>query len=134
MQTRGASIGRGAVTANGNHTFVRSAIARRLTDQMKRIVFLALALPMILGYPAKAQLPVKKVLTLEVAKKIAAEVEAKKRGATVVIVVVDDGGRCSSGSTIHRSPVWRSGSAKLGRPRFSAAQARCLKIRSVMVV
>jgi glc operon protein GlcG len=61
---------------------------------MKRIVFLALALPMIFGYPAKAQLPVKKVLTLEVAKKIAAaaEAEAKKRGATVVIVVVDDGG------------------------------------------
>ena len=61
---------------------------------MKRIVFLALALTMILGYPAKAQLPVKKVLTLEVVKKIAAaaEAEAKKRGATVVIVVVDDGG------------------------------------------
>ncbi len=88
-------------------TFVRSAIARRLTDQMKRIVFLALALPMVLGYTAKAQLPVKKVLTLEVAKKIAAaaltlevakkiaaaaEAEAKKRGSTVVIVVVDDGG------------------------------------------
>jgi glc operon protein GlcG len=74
--------------------FVRTAIARRLTDQMKRIVFLALALPMIFGYPAKAQLPAKKVLTLEVAKKIAAaaEAEAKKRGATVVIVVVDDGG------------------------------------------
>ena len=84
-----------SVTANGNHTIVRSAIAQRLTDQMKRIVLLALALPMILGgYPAKAQLPVKKVLTLEVVKKIAAaaEAEAKKRGATVVIVVVDDGG------------------------------------------
>lgn len=41
-----------------------------------------------------AQLPVKKVLTLSVAKKIAeaAEAEAKKRGSTVVIVVVDDGG------------------------------------------
>ena len=41
-----------------------------------------------------AQLPVKNVLTLEAAKKIAAaaEAEAKKRGATVVIVVVDDGG------------------------------------------
>ena len=42
----------------------------------------------------KGDLPTKKVLTLEVAKKIAAasETEAKKRGATVVIVVVDDGG------------------------------------------
>src|SRR5207245_5018464 len=46
------------------------------------------------GHPVKAQLPVKKVLTLEVAKKIAARprAEAKKRGATVVIVVVDEGG------------------------------------------
>jgi glc operon protein GlcG len=41
-----------------------------------------------------AQLPVKKVLTLSVAKKIAeaAEADAKKRGSTVVIAVVDDGG------------------------------------------
>jgi glc operon protein GlcG len=41
-----------------------------------------------------AQLPVKRVLTLGAAKKIAAaaEAEAKKRGATVVIAVVDDGG------------------------------------------
>ena len=43
---------------------------------------------------ANAQLPVKKVLTLDVAKRLvaAAEAEAKKRGATVVIAVVDDGG------------------------------------------
>lgn len=42
----------------------------------------------------RAQLPVKEVLTLDAAKKIAAaaEAEAKKRGATVVIAVVDDGG------------------------------------------
>ncbi len=61
---------------------------------MKRILFLALTLPLLLAHPAKAQLPVKKVLTLEVATKIAAaaQAEAKKRGATVVIVVVDDGG------------------------------------------
>ena len=41
-----------------------------------------------------ADLPTKKVLTLSVAKKIAeaAEAEANKRGATVVIAVVDDGG------------------------------------------
>ncbi|NUO79781.1 heme-binding protein [candidate division KSB1 bacterium] len=39
-------------------------------------------------------MPVKKVLTLSVAKRIAeaAEAEAKKRGSTVVIAVVDDGG------------------------------------------
>jgi glc operon protein GlcG len=42
----------------------------------------------------RAQLPTKEVLTLEAAKKIAAaaEAEAKKRGATVVIAVVDDAG------------------------------------------
>ena len=42
----------------------------------------------------RAELPVKKVLTLDAAKKIAAaaEAEAMKRGSTVVIVVVDDGG------------------------------------------
>src|ERR1044071_4479428 len=41
-----------------------------------------------------AQLPTKQVLTLDTAKRIAAaaEAEAKKRGATVVIAVVDDGG------------------------------------------
>ena len=41
-----------------------------------------------------AELPVKKVLTLKAAKAIAsaAETEANKRGATVVIAVVDDGG------------------------------------------
>ena len=72
---------------------VRSAIAQRLTINMKRILFLVLALPLLLAYPARAQLPVKKVLTLEVATKIAAAAEAEaKRAATVVIVVVDDGG------------------------------------------
>src|SRR6516164_1214124 len=59
---------------------------------MKKIaafLFAVLLVPLI-----RADLPVKKVLTLEVAKKItaASEAEAKKRGSTVVIVVVDDGG------------------------------------------
>jgi glc operon protein GlcG len=42
----------------------------------------------------RAQLPTKEVLTLDAAKKIAAaaEAEARKRGATVVIAVVDDAG------------------------------------------
>ena len=42
----------------------------------------------------RAELPSKPVLTLEVAKRVgaAAEAEAVRRGATVVIVVVDDGG------------------------------------------
>jgi glc operon protein GlcG len=43
---------------------------------------------------AWAELPSKKILTLNAAKQIAAaaEVEASKRGSTVVICVVDDGG------------------------------------------
>jgi len=51
---------------------------------------LALATPAV---PADA-LPTKEVLTLRVAKTIAeaAEAEAQRRGATVVIVVVDDAG------------------------------------------
>lgn len=42
----------------------------------------------------RAELPLKRVLTLDAAKRVAyaAETEATKRGATVVIVVVDDGG------------------------------------------
>lgn len=46
------------------------------------------------AWTAWAGLPDKKVLTLGAAKRIAevAEMEAKKRGATVVIAVVDDGG------------------------------------------
>ena len=62
---------------------------------MKRIQILTVALLLSMtAIAAKAQLPVKQVLTLDVAKKIAAaaEAEAKKRGATVVIAVVDDGG------------------------------------------
>jgi uncharacterized protein GlcG (DUF336 family) len=60
---------------------------------MRRIILLTAAF-CLLGPTIRADLPVKKVLTLEAAKKIAAaaEGEAKKRGSTVVIVVVDDGG------------------------------------------
>lgn len=60
---------------------------------MKTMQKLTMAL-LLAATSLHAQLPVKKVLTLSVAKKIAeaAEAEAKKRGSTVVIVVVDDGG------------------------------------------
>jgi glc operon protein GlcG len=62
--------------------------------QMRRIPLLTIAFSLLLTVTAKPELPVKKILTLDAAKKIAAvaEAEAKKRGATVVIVVVDDGG------------------------------------------
>jgi len=54
------------------------------------LVLIALLTPSI----SPAQLSQKTILTLEAAEKIAgaAQVEAKKRNATVVIVVVDDGG------------------------------------------
>jgi len=57
---------------------------------LKLIAILALVLPR----GASAQLLEKQVLTLEAAEQIAAaaEIEAKQRNATVVIVVVDDGG------------------------------------------
>ncbi|MCI0528452.1 MAG: heme-binding protein [Nitrospira sp.] len=62
---------------------------------MKFIQSLAVALMLVvMATTIRAELPVKKVLTLGVAKKIvaAAEAEAIKRSATVVIAVVDDGG------------------------------------------
>ena len=60
-------------------------------------VFRAMALIVVLLTAAiarPADLPIKRTLTLAAAKKIvaAAEAEAIKRGATVVIAVVDDGG------------------------------------------
>ncbi len=57
-------------------------------------ILVLLAMTLWTAMAAQAQLPTKQVLTLDTAKKIAAaaEAEAKKRGATVVIAVVDDGG------------------------------------------
>jgi len=56
--------------------------------------FIAWLLVMCAARVAYAELPSRPVLTLEVAKRVgaAAEAEAVKRGATVVIVVVDEGG------------------------------------------
>jgi glc operon protein GlcG len=61
---------------------------------MKWIQIPAATLLLTLAVAVEAQLPTKQVLTLDAAKKIAAaaETEARKRGATVVIAVVDDGG------------------------------------------
>jgi len=55
---------------------------------------LLLAALILSASPLQAELPTKPVLTLAAAKQIAAaaEAEAIKRGATVVIAVVDDGG------------------------------------------
>jgi len=62
---------------------------------MRAIRILIMAATVAAGATAlNADLPTKRVLTLAAAKKIAAaaEAEALKRGATVVIAVVDDGG------------------------------------------
>jgi uncharacterized protein GlcG (DUF336 family) len=58
-------------------------------------MILTMLLLLVIGPVAlQAQLPTKRVLTLNLAKKIAAaaEAEALRRGSTVVIAVVDDGG------------------------------------------
>ena len=49
---------------------------------------------LVIAPAVRAELPVKRVLTLNVSKKIAAaaEAEANRRHLTAVIVVVDDGG------------------------------------------
>jgi len=61
---------------------------------MKILKIAAVAAALVLPAPAGAELPTKRVLTLDAAKTIvaAAEAEALRRGSTVVIVVVDDGG------------------------------------------
>ena len=63
---------------------------------MKRLQTIFAALLLLAFTPAalQAQFPTKRVLTLNLAKKIAsaAEAEAVRRGSTVVIAVVDDGG------------------------------------------
>ena len=60
---------------------------------MKMIRSLSLLL-LLIPTAVNGELPAKRVLTLAVAKQVAAaaEAEAQKRGATVVIAVVDDGG------------------------------------------
>ena len=62
---------------------------------MKTICSLGFAFLLAVATTLQAELPTKKVLTLGLAKRLvaAAEAEAKKRGATVVIAVVDDGGQ-----------------------------------------
>jgi uncharacterized protein GlcG (DUF336 family)/quercetin dioxygenase-like cupin family protein len=56
--------------------------------------FVVVCLAMAAQAPLQAELPTRKTLTLDVARTVAAaaEAEAIRRGATVVIAVVDDGG------------------------------------------
>lgn len=63
---------------------------------MRRLQIIVAVFLILATAPAavRAQLPTKRVLSLSLAKKIAAaaEAEALRRGATVVIAVVDEGG------------------------------------------
>lgn len=73
---------------------MKATIRITLMITVTAFLLLSASLCMNAQTSGQAQLPTKQVLTLEAAKKIAAatEAEAKKRGATVVIAVVDDGG------------------------------------------
>lgn len=103
-------------------------MALRLISQMRRIIPLISVLS-LLAFPIRADLPVKKVLTLETAKKIAAaaEAEAKKRGATVVIVVVDDGGHLLLLERLDDTQV-ASVEVGIGKARTAAIFRRASKI------
>src|SRR5882672_6774529 len=61
---------------------------------MKSLRTILYSMLLVIAPAVRAELPVKRVITLNVAKKIAAaaEAEANRRHLTAVIVVVDDGG------------------------------------------
>src|SRR5437773_10709891 len=61
---------------------------------MKSLRTILYSILLVIAPAVRAELPVKRVITLNVAKKItvAAEAEANRRHLTAVIVVVDDGG------------------------------------------
>ena len=61
---------------------------------MKSLRYTLVSTLLVITPTARAELPVKQVITLNVAKKIAAaaEAEANRRHLTAVIVIVDDGG------------------------------------------
>ena len=78
---------------------------------------------------ARADLPTKRVLTLAVARRMAdaAEAEARKRGATVVIAVVDDAGHLL---VLHRLDDTQVASVEvgIGKARTAAIFRRPSKV------
>ena len=99
-----------------------------VAKKIRKSMMLALLLAFITS-TVQADLPTKKVLTLGVAKKIAeaAETEAIKRGATVVIAVVDDGGHLL---VLHRLDDTQVASVEVGiaKARTAAIFRRPSKI------
>ena len=97
---------------------------------MKIITSLALSLFIATTVTAVyAQLPVKPVLTLEVAKKIAdaAEGDAVKKGVTVVIAIVDDGGHLILLERLDDTQV-ASVDVAIGKARTAAIYRRPSKV------
>ncbi len=77
----------------------------------------------------QAELPAKKVLTLSAAKEVglAAEAEAQRRGATVVIAVVDDGGHLLLLERLDDTQV-ASSEVAIGKARTAAIFRRPSKV------
>src|SRR5438094_10561782 len=92
-------------------------------------MLLATAMILTFGFSAAADLPVKKVLTLKAAKAIAgaAEAEANKRGSTVVIAVVDDGGHLLLLERLDNTQV-TSVEVAIGKARTAAIFRRPSKV------
>ena len=93
---------------------------------IRGLILIALALAPAFGF---AELPTKRVLTLGVAKAVAeaAEVDAHRRGAGVVIVVVDDGGHVL---VLHRLDDTQVASVEvgIGKARTAAIFRRPSKV------
>ncbi len=97
---------------------------------MKLLVGFAFAcLVLIVSSAIKAELPTKRVLTLQAAKQIAgaAEAEAMKRKATVVIAIVDDGGHLLLLERLDDTQV-ASSEVAIGKARTAAIFRRPSKV------
>jgi glc operon protein GlcG len=96
---------------------------------MKSVTVAALAAWVMMPVAARAELPRKAVLTLEAAKMVAAaaEAEAVKRHATVVIAVVDDGGHVVLLERLNDTQV-ASVDVGIGKARTAAIFRRPSKI------
>lgn len=96
---------------------------------MKGVKAAALAAALMLPATAGAELPTKRVMTLDAARTVAAaaEAEALKRGATVVIVVVDDGGHVVLLERLNDTQV-ASVDVGIGKARTAAIFRRASKV------
>ena len=96
---------------------------------MRPVVLVALLLSAMAAPPLHAELPRKNVLTLDVARAVAAaaEAEAIKRRATVVIALVDDGGHVVYLARLNDTQV-ASVDVGIGKARTAAIFRRPSKV------